>query len=132
MSADVRCTVFEISIPHARSLSSKSTAVCRAAASAKRTVKGLVDGSGGAEASVPPKHALPPLPVEYIVDRGQAEASASAGAPAEALPSASWKVFQMNDPTKDASLRGWREASPREECPILFSTDPVWGIRSFE
>ena len=49
-----------------------------------------------------------------------------------ALPSASWKVFQMNDPTKDASLRGWREASPRDECPILFSTDPVWGIRSFE
>ena len=88
MSADVRCTVFEISIPHARSLSSKS-AVCRAAASAKRTVKGLVDGSGGAEASVPPKHPLPALATEYIVDRGQAEASASAGAPAEALPSAS-------------------------------------------
>ena len=64
MSADVRCTVFEISIPNARSLSSKSTAVCRAAASAKRTVKGLVDGSGGAEACVPSKHALPPLPVE--------------------------------------------------------------------
>ena len=89
MSADVRCTVFETSIPHARSLSSKSTAVCSVAASAKRTVKGLVDGSGGAEASVPLKHALPPLPVEYIVDRGQAEASAWAGAPAEALPSAS-------------------------------------------
>ena len=69
MSADVRCTVFETSIPHARSLSSKS-AVCSVAASAKRTVKGLVDGSGGAEASVPPKHELPPLPVEYIVDRG--------------------------------------------------------------
>ena len=73
MSADVRCTVVEISIPHARSLSSKSTAVYSVAASAKRTVNGLVDGSGGAEASVPPKHPLPELPAEateYIVDRG--------------------------------------------------------------